>query len=77
MTIEVKQPTFLLDKNIPTKVSYINEKGDNWKAIVRWFSVRKYYIHGFHKYQISFSFFSLINFLAYNKKSFNPSLIIS
>jgi len=42
MIIEVKRPTFLLDKNNPTKVSYINEKGDNWKAIIV-----QTYPHGF------------------------------
>ena len=42
MIIEVEQPAFLLDKNNPTKVSYNNEEGDNWKSIIV-----QTYLHGF------------------------------
>jgi hypothetical protein len=42
MIIEVEQPAFLLDKNNPTKISYNNEDGDNWKSIIV-----QTYLHGF------------------------------
>jgi hypothetical protein len=42
MIIEVEQPAFLLDKNNPTKVSYNNEEGDNWKSIIV-----QTHLHGF------------------------------
>ena len=44
MIIELERPYFLLDKNNPTKVSYIDEDldKDNWKIIFV-----QTYLHGF------------------------------